>query len=330
MNTIYNGHSMNKDIQNSIDYLLAVATDPFPRYILNKEILMKERTADDINAVHASKWYQQLAGEQWDDGSWGRFHSMDSRIANKQKFVSTEAALRRARELSLTKDDPMVEKCIRLMERYVRGEETWTDPIEKHHDGGKSHLHSRPFLTAANINLFNPEDPVVKPKRDVFVKTLEIALLKGYFDENAWEEENRNYTGPCLNGWNAYPVMILQSADCMADSLQRQYLAYLWNKKEGIYYISNFAPSEKLFLEDKRFTAYLSMLELLSGFSLFPEFTKDDVYPHLTGEIKRIMTGVITLPAAHPISGHYAESWRDKSARKNDLILRILRVLVKC
>ena len=63
--------------------------------------------------------------------SWGRFHSMDSRIANKQKFVSTEAALRRLRELGLPKDDPAVAKCIKLMERYIREEETWRDYVEK-------------------------------------------------------------------------------------------------------------------------------------------------------------------------------------------------------
>lgn len=321
---------MIKDLQNIIGYLHTTATDPFPRYILKKEILCQAPTADDAAAIHASKWYKQLADEQWDDGSWGRFHSMDSRIKDKRKFVSTEAALSRAHELGLTKDNPIVAKCIKLMERYVRGEETWRDNIEKHHDNGKSHLHSRPYLTAAWLNLFDPENPVIKPKRDVFIQTLKIALSKGFFDEETWNEENRNYRGPCLNGWNIFPLMIMQNTDCMDDKLQRQYLDYIWNKKEGIYYISNFAVSEKHCLEDKRFTTWLSALESLSGFSLFSEFMKDDVFPHLIGEISRIMTDDVKLPAAHPITGHYAESWRDKNARKNDMILRILRLLVKC
>jgi hypothetical protein len=320
---------MVKSLQDITEYLLANASDPFPRYILKKEIQNEKISGKDIDAIHSSKWYYQLADEQWEDGSWGRFHSMDSSHAKKNKFVTTEAVLRRAHELSLTRDDPVVAKCIVLMERYVRGDETWRDSVEKHHDGGKSHLHSRPYLTAAQLNLFDPENHVVKPKRDVFVRTLEIAFTNGSFDEKAWEQENREYRGPCLNGWNAYPLMIMQNCDCMPDELQRQYLGYIWRKKEGIYYISSFAPAEKQCIDDKKFTAWLSSLELLSGFSLFPEFMTD-AYNHLIGEINRLITDEVRLPAAHPISGHYSDSWRDKDSRKNDMMLRILRVLVKC
>lgn len=320
---------MIKSLQDIAEYLLVNVSDPFPRYILKKEILNEKISETDLEAIHLSKWYCQLADEQWTDGSWGRFHSMDSSHAKKKKFVSTEAALRRAYELSLIKDDPVVAKCIVLMERYVRGEETWRDYVEKHHDDGKSHLHSRSYLTAAQLNLFDPENPVVKPKRDVFVRTLRIAFSRGSFDEKAWEQENREYRGPCLNGWNAYPLMIMQNCDCMPDELQRQYLGYIWSKKEGIYYISNFAPAEKQYIDDKSFTSWLLSLEILSGFSLFPEFMTD-AYRHLISEINRLIADEVKLPAAHPISGHYSESWRDKNSRKNDMILRMLRVLVKC
>jgi len=302
---------MLKGLQEIIDYLVSVATDPFPRYIMKKEILRETPPATDIEAIHASKWYRELADEQWDDGSWGRYHSQDSKSENKQKFVTTESALRRARELSLSKDDPIITKCIRLMERYVRGEETWRDNIEKHHDGGKSHLHSRPFVTAAFLNLFDPENPVVKPKRDVFVKTLKIALSKGYFDEEAWEEEDRNYRGPCLNGWNAFPLMILQNANCMDDSLQRQYLGYIWHRKGGIYYLTNFPISDKRKVEDRSFYSWLSTLGYLSGFSLFGEFMKDDALPHLINEVNRLLHEDVILPPPEPAgySIRYAESW---------------------
>ena len=116
----------------------------------------------------------------------------------------------------------------------------------------------------------------------------------------------------------------------MDDSIQKQLLNYIWDKKEGIYYISNFAVSKKHCLENKKFTTWLSVLELLCGFSLFSEFARDDVVPHLIGEVNRIMIDDVKLPPAHPITSHYAESWRDKNTRKNDMILRILRLLVKC
>lgn len=319
-----------------IEYLSKHITDPVPKFILQKEIYKEPETSPSYinayNQMKQSKWYHDLADEQWDDGSWGRFHTQDSKVLKKQRFVTTETALRRARELSLSKDDPIIAKCIKLMERYVRGEETWTDKIEKHKDGGKSHLHSRPFITAANINLFDPENPVIKPKRDVFVKTLKIALSEGYFNEEAWEQENKNYSGSCLSGWNAYPLMILQNTNCMEDTLQRQYLEYLWHRKDGIYYLTDFPLSEKRKVEDKSFSSWLTTLGYISGFSLFPEFMKDDALPHLINEVNRLIYEDIVLPTPEPAaySIRYAESWRDKNTRKTDMILRIARIIVKC
>jgi len=66
---------MNNDLQNIIDFLIPVAADPFPRYIFKKEILRVKPSHTDIDAIHSSKWYKQLADEQWENGSWGRFHN---------------------------------------------------------------------------------------------------------------------------------------------------------------------------------------------------------------------------------------------------------------
>mgnify|MGYP007016527452 CR=1 FL=1 len=54
-------------------------------------------------------------------------------------------------------------------------------------------------------SIYSFANPVIKPKRDVFVKTLKTVLSKGFFDEGVWEEENQNYRYPCLNGWNVFP-----------------------------------------------------------------------------------------------------------------------------
>lgn len=187
-------------------------------------------------------------------------------------------------------------------------------------------------MTAAYINMFDPENPVIIPLRDVLVETLKTAFVTDCFDKNFWDQKVREYYVPVVaSPRNAHSSMLLQKSDCMGDTLQRQYLNYIWNKKiVGVYNVSNSAPAEKLCLEENGFTTWLSVLELLSGFSLFSEFMKDDVFPHLICEINRIMTDDVKLPAAHPTIGHYAESWRDKSDRKSDMILRILRILTKC
>jgi len=316
-------------IQQIIDYLSENVSDPVQKYILVKEIYKKDPFSSEYekayNDMTQSKWYLELAGEQWDDGSWGRFHTMSSKEI-KQKFVSTEAALGRARDLSLSKDDPMIAKCIKIMERYIRGDETWTDYIEKHKDNGKGHLFCRPFMTAAQLNMFDPKNPVISPLRDVVAETLATAFANGSFDESFWNEKVNEYHVPVIaHPCNMYGVMLLQNSDCMENTLQRQFLGYVWNGK-GIYYVSGIPPADKQPLEDKRFNQWFRTLELLSGFSLFSDFMKNDTLPYLFGEADRLMSGDVVL-ANH--NCRYAESWRDKNKRKVDVILRIARVLVR-
>jgi len=318
------------DIQQIIDYLSEHISDFVPKYILIKEIYKKAPLSPEYvnayNDMKQSKWYRELAGEQWADGSWGRFHTMSSKDI-KQKFVSTEVALRRARGLGLSKDDPMIARCIKIMERYVRGEETWTDYIEKHKDNGKGHLFCRPYLTAANINLFDPENPVIKPLRNIVAETLKTAFENGDFDENFWEQKVREYHVPSVaHPGIAYSAMLLQNSNCMEDALQRQYLDYIWNGINGVYYVSSIPPVKKQYLADKGFSEWFGVLELLSGFSLFPDYMKNGILPHLLNEVDRLINGDVICS----LNCRYADSYRDKNKRKVDIILRIARILVKC
>ena len=134
-----------KDAQQILDYLSEQILDHVPHFIMQKEMFQLPASSPAyINAYQhmcRSKWYLELAGEQWEDGSCGRFHTHDSKAPVRQKLVTTEHALWRAIQLGLTKDDPIVAKFINLMEKYVQGENTWRDNIDKHKDNGKSHLH---------------------------------------------------------------------------------------------------------------------------------------------------------------------------------------------
>jgi len=322
---------MKKELFHIVDYLVSVAVDPFPRYILKKEILLETPNTADIEAIRTSKWYTQLLSEQWENGSWGRFHTQDTKTTVKQKFVTTEAALSRAYELRLDKDDPMITKCIEIMESYIRGDETWTDNVEKHNDNGRGHMYARPYMTAARLNMFDPENLVIKPLKDEVVQALESSFVSGIYNEDLLLNKIHSYLVPGLSiPGNYYGSLLLQNSDCMNEKLQRFWLDYIWNKKDGIYYASSIPPKEKQNLESNLFRQWFSTLELLSGFKLFSEYVINEIYPHLLGETDKLLKDKITLPKAHPINNRYSEKNKDKNAQKNDLLLRILRLLVKC
>lgn len=315
-------------MENSFDVILANlserAFDPIQAHILRT---IRGQTPSGVDYTQ-SKWYRQLADTQWPDGSWGRFHSMDSSV--KQVFTTTEAALRRAWDMGLPKDDPVVAESIALMERYLRGEQAWLDRTEVHRDGGRSFPVAFRFLIAANISRFDPDNPLLASRREICAKNLAVAFEGGALDEDIWWREIRKDDEILLEAFMIYPAWLLQNCDCMDDALQRKYLDYLWRREQGIYYLPKFPPCALRSLEDKRFPAWLGILESLSGFSLFPEFMREEALPYLLHEAGRLMHEDIALPAAPPMIGHYAESWRDKDMRKTDLLLRMARIIAKC
>lgn len=127
-----------------------------------------------------------------------------------------------------------------------------------------------------------------------------------------------------------YTIWLLQQNEFLNQETEKKFLEYIWNRKDGIYYCAGGPLSNVECLESKSFLTWLSGIENLSGFSLFPEFMKRGIIDHLLHEVHRLMHEEVNLPSATPIFGHYSEKWSNRRARKDDLILRIVRVLVKC
>jgi hypothetical protein len=231
-----------------------------------------------------------------------------------------------------------------------------------HQDGGKGNRIWRNFAPAMDINTFDANNPLVKPIQDSVVDILRTAFESGCFDEEFFHQAEIDYRTYCFaHPRNGNSPKLLQNAESMEESLQRLYLSYVWgntpakeinpnypylNKKHGlvkhpdyIFYMSDSLPNTKKALGEKDFTNWLSLLELLSGFSLFGEFMKEDVYAHLLSEAERLMNSDVSLPkpssghvkdCGHDTNGRYADSWRDKNKRMTDMVLRIARILAKC
>lgn len=320
---------MTDIIKDAICHIAANATDPFQMYLLRKELMNAPVEDNLVKQIRASKHYTELAETQWDDGSWGRFHSMDSHAA-KTKFATTESALKRMRDLGLGKGDPMVDSGIALMESYLKNEAAWRDNIEKHNDGGKSHMRFRYFCTAANLNLFDPENTAITPFREVCVEQIRAAFASGEFDESAWRRRNADFSGTCLEPFMAHTLWLVQRGDYLGADIERAYLKHIWERREGIYYIYDARVSQPLSIENRRFPAWLAALETLSGFAPFPELMRRDIFDYLQVEIAKLLFNECKLPASSAVVGRYCENSRLKGARANDMLLRILRILVKC
>ncbi len=219
-------------LQDIIDYLNENISDPVPRYILNKEIMHNSSSVSEINKLKETKWYKQLAAEQWENGSWGRFHTQDTKSQLKLKFSTTESALRRARELSLEKNDDIIDKAIQLMERYIQGQEEWLD-VNEHHYGFQVAFRT---IVAANLSLFDPRHPLVQKKKEIVADNLSKGFIDGTLYEDIWEKENRKSNEILLRPYMVYIIWLLQNNDFLDKSTERDFLIliHLMLKKQDI------------------------------------------------------------------------------------------------
>ena len=90
--------------------ILGFETNVIVRFRLLRDVLRSSPDSPELftlmSGLNQHPWVKQLSQEQQPDGSWGRFHSMDSRL--KARFPTSETAIRRALALGLDKENPVL------------------------------------------------------------------------------------------------------------------------------------------------------------------------------------------------------------------------------
>jgi hypothetical protein len=128
------------DLEAIAVQILEMDPDPVPRFRLLRDVLGLDPTDAAYNdakkALQESKWTALLEGSQWADGTWGRFHTQDSRL--KQPFPTTESVIAIAVDLGLDGQDPILQRVLPVLLGYMEGTKVWPDPIvetarEPHH-----------------------------------------------------------------------------------------------------------------------------------------------------------------------------------------------------
>ncbi|WP_139902987.1 hypothetical protein [Clostridium thermarum] len=115
--------------------LLNYNLDPVPRYLLLRDVLKLDSVSEDLVAakkmVLQTKGVNDIIQLQWENGSWGQFHSMSQ---FSQSPITTEQAMRRFLILGLDKRDEAIQKVLTYMEKYLLRELELRDSREKNHD----------------------------------------------------------------------------------------------------------------------------------------------------------------------------------------------------
>jgi hypothetical protein len=250
--------------------LIDQTTQPIPRWRILRDVLRLSMddplTMEAKEAALQSRWVTELRETQLPDGSWGRFHSRDSSL--KQRFPTTELAIRRALALGMDANDPLLKRSLAYIRFIMDDQATWTDPPEKH-EGWSVNTH---FITAATLLLLNPNDVHALPVAQTWREIVSETFASGSYSPQAEREAHLrlngiNTRGKYLKLAGLYPLLLL-SSDFVHLSLKAEeaLLDWIWTKPDGIYYVYCGCLSDPPALKSPHFIGWLEAINLFSRF----------------------------------------------------------------
>ncbi len=299
--------------------------DPIVKHILINNILK----AINNDYLYESKWYRQLKEEQNSNGSWGRFHSEDSKI--KSIFRTTEEAINRCISIGIIKTDPILKRAIDYMERLLRKEENIQDWPEKN-DRWETGVE---MFIGGTLSLIDPENSILD---DIFKKWLQIAQIA--FKSGQYQYEDDRQSHKVINGIsceiqylalnNKYAISILAArSKVIPADLRKKLIKWIWNKEKGIGYLRDFQLCSFHKVDDKYIVdTWFNALDIISNFKTWKVVCKyfiDYLINRNTNNSLWDFGKRATQNIIFPLSGN----WKKKKNRIFDYSTKVLLLLDK-
>jgi hypothetical protein len=208
--------------------------------------------------VLSHPWVNELVKEQHSDGSWGRFHSMDSTI--KARFPTTETAVRRALALGLDNQTPILARAVEFMKSVLEWKAVWTDRVEKS-EGWPIGVEA---ITAATLAQVDPGHPAILPAWEYWAGIASQSFLGGTYDRSAEWEAHKDRRGIGIQYLGSRYVLTLLGArsDFLPEVLDHQIVDWVWNNPAGIGYLG----ADMQHLDAFHIFHWLESLEILSSY----------------------------------------------------------------
>lgn len=326
------------DVSGIAQELLNRGLEPVQAYIILKDILEVPKSdnllMDTEEKVLSGRWVKELEEAQEPDGTWGRFHSMDSGV--KRKFPTTEHAVRRALALGLDENSNILDKAAAYMSAVIKGATAWPDRVE--------HFNEWPvttrMITAATLSAISRNHPDLQAVWSLWSEYVKRAFSGGWHDLGgelaAFSElTGINPTRKSTKLANMYPMTLLSSTDGkLPENIEKSYLDWLWNSRAGIYYLTSFGMDILPEISSKDFPLWLRALDLFTDYSYGKRLAENAI-----SYIWRLQDkdGLWDFGNGSKSAGYaknycgwlLSDSWREPSDRKTDCTIRILLLLKK-
>jgi hypothetical protein len=296
-----------------------LAEDPHPivHFRLLRDVL--SASGKDLETarrdLESSRHVQMLRQEQRPDGSWGRFHSVDTRL--KRKTGTTQDGVRRALSAGLDADHPILRKATRYIAGILRGMTRFPDPAEANDRWPTGSW----LFAASTLALIQPDHPALDPVRTRWLQVVSHTFASGRFDPVAEAQAHHDLHGintpiAYLTLRNRFAAELLGSRpDLLPPPIERAYVEWLWHQPNGLAYLDiRFSSPQPAAVRSSGFARWLNAMHILSRFPSSTAVSPDAIlwlWNQRQGDDLWDFGG----KASHP---RFSESWRQPRRRMHD------------
>lgn len=316
-------------IEGISDRVLQENPDPVVRFRLLRDVLKETPDSDLFASARAemlkSRWILELANEQREDGSWGRFHSA---MKCKGKIVTTEAAAERGLALGLEASDTVFKAAIGYLTHLLEGKVEFPDPAERNNRWKTG----TQLFAAATLARICPDSPILDKPWKLWEEIAERTFVSGKYDEEAEIRAHEALTGASVKDSylvlnNRYQLELLGArANRLPKVVEISLLDWVWHKSDGVGYLE--IP---LANPPQRYTAgtldrLFTSLEILSYFPSWRRQSKsmvDWLWKQRNSEGMWDFGPRASMTVYFPLS----ENWRNSRNRQHDWTTRTLTIL---
>lgn len=280
----------------------------------------------DKNKLDHNPWVKQLSKEQRPDGSWGRFHSRDSR--SKQRIITTEFGVARGLALGLDASHPTFCRVVDYLAELLIGDIEFPDRAERN---DRWPLGVQLF-TAATLAQLKPNQPFLDAAWDLWVEIATRTFVDGRYDSEAEIQAHHELTGASVKDSylllnNKYTLRLLSARwGELPENLGVQLLRWVWELPQGVRYMGVPAAKFPVDAHPSGIDRWFDTHELLSCFPIWRD-SADGVIDWLWSQ--RGKDGLWDF-GPRVQSSHYfplSASWRSSLNRKFDWTTRVLVLL---
>jgi hypothetical protein len=319
-------------IKEEAEKMLLKNPDSAVRYLLLRDVISEpdqsSRLIDARESLYNSICVRQLSEEQLSYGSWGPFHSRNSK--SKSKIPSTEIGVSRGLALGLDSSHYILHAAESYISAILEDKIPFPDYQEKN-DRWTTGVN---LFLCSTLSSINPEHLALINTRSLWLDILQRTFNSGSYNENDEIFAHKELTGATIKGSylvikSKYHLMLLGSKKgYIPGDLEKRYIKWIWELDGGIGYIGvrlfENPPLNKPGIVNRWFLSH----ELLSRFypCIWSALAYDQIRWIWNNQKKEFLWDFgQKAPSQYyfPLS----DSWKYRNNRQTDWTVRVLIIL---